>query len=184
MNQHSFEPTEEQHTIVCHDGSAFVTACPGAGKTRILTERARRLFQKMPSGRGVAFVSFTQAAVFELETRLRHEGLLPTPVFPSFLGTYDSFIWQFLVAPFGIKGSEARPHMIADIADLTVTPFKGAHPLPLSCFCRLTGAIFEQMAKLKGFDVSQKSNCQIQSYVTAATHVRTHLRERGTIGVR
>ena len=182
MNQHSFEPTEEQHTIVCHDGSAFVTACPGAGKTRILTERARRLFQKMPSGRGVAFVSFTQAAVFELETRLRHEGLLPTPVFPSFLGTYDSFIWQFLVAPFGIKGSEARPHMIADIADLTVTPFKGAHPLPLSCFCRLTGAIFEQMAKLKGFDVSQKSNCQIQSYVTAATHVRTHLRERGQLG--
>lgn len=182
MNQHSFEPTEEQRTIVCHDGSAFVTACPGAGKTRILTERARRLFQNMPSGRGVAFVSFTQAAVFELETRLRQEGVLPTPIFPNFIGTFDSFVWQFLVAPFGIKGSEARPHLIADIANLAVTPFNNAQSLPLSCFCRQTGEIINQKAKRLGFDVSIKPYNLIQAYVTTANQVRTRLREQGQLG--
>ena len=181
MIQHSFEPTEEQRAVICHDRSAFVTACPGAGKTRMMTERARRLFQKMPSGRGVAFLSFTQAAIFELETRLRQAGLLPTPVFPSFVGTFDSFVWHFLVAPFGIKGSEARPRLIPDIADLPVTPFEGAHPLPLSCFCPQTGVIFEQDAKSRGFDVSKKRDQQVQAYITAAARIRTGLRERGQL---
>jgi len=182
MNQQPFTPTEEQRAVIGHDGSAFVMACPGAGKTRVMTERARRLFQVIPPGRGVAFLSFTQAAVSELETRLRQEGLLSTPVFPSFIGTFDSFVWQFLVAPFGIEESDARPRLIADIADLAVEPFEGAHPLPLSCFCPQTGAIFELAAKRKGFDVSQKPDYQIQAYTTAATRLRSGLRERGQLG--
>ena len=182
MSPHSFKPTKEQCVVICHEGSAFVTACPGAGKTRMMTERARRLFQAIPSGRGVAFLSFTQAAVFELETRLRREGLLPTPVFPSFVGTFDSFVWQFLVAPFGIKGSGVRPRLIADIADLPVEPFEAAHPLRLSCFCSRTGAIFEQAAKAQGFDVSKKPDSLVRAYVTAATRIREGLRVRGQLG--
>jgi DNA helicase-2/ATP-dependent DNA helicase PcrA len=181
MSPHPFKPTDQQREVIYHEGSAFVTACPGAGKTRVMTERARLLFQTMPSGRGVAFLSFTQAAVFELETRLRQEGLLPTPVFPSFVGTFDSFVWQFLVAPFGIKECETRPCLIADIAQLTVEPFAGAHPLSLSCFCSQTGTIIEQVAKLEGFDVSQKPDAQLEAYKTAATRLRARLRERGQL---
>lgn len=181
MSLQPFEPTDQQRAVIHQDGSSFVMACPGAGKTRVLTERARLLFQAMPPWRGVAFLSFTQAAIFELETRLRQEGLLPTPVFPSFIGTFDSFIWQFLVAPFGIKECETRPRLIADIAQLTVEPFAGAQPLPLSCFCPQTGTIFEQAAKRKGFDVSQKPDTQIQAYKTAAARLRTRLRERGQL---
>ncbi|AEQ53611.1 UvrD-helicase domain-containing protein [Pelagibacterium halotolerans] len=182
MRPQAFQPTREQQEIIDHDGSAFVTACPGAGKTRVMTERARRLFADMPAGRGVAFLSFTQGAVFELETRLREEGILPSPVFPSFIGTFDSFVWQFLVAPFGISNCDVRPRLIADIADLAVTPFNGAHPLPLSCFCPVTGTIFAQAAKQRGFDLSQKSNQQIQAYVTAAASIRAGLRTRGQLG--
>ncbi len=181
MSLQHYEPTDQQREVICHDGSAFVMACPGAGKTRVMTERARLLFQTMQSGRGVAFLSFTQAAVFELETRLRQEGLLPTPVFPSFVGTFDSFVWQFLVAPFGIKECEKRPCLIADIAQLTVEPFVGAHPLSLSCFCPQTGTIFELAAKREGFDVSQKPDTQLQAYKTAATRLRARLRERGQL---
>jgi len=181
MSLQPFKPTDQQHEVICHDGSAFVMACPGAGKTRVMTERARLLFQTMPSGRGVAFLSFTQAAVFELETRLRQEGLLPMPVFPNFVGTFDSFVWQFLVAPFGIKECEMRPCLIADIAQLTVEPFAGAHPLSLSCFCPQTGTIFEQAAKREGFDVSQKPDSQLQAYTTAAIRLRARLRERGQL---
>ena len=182
MNQPPLEPTDEQQAVIYHDGSAFVTACPGAGKTRIMIERARRLFQRIPSGRGVAFLSFTQGAVFELETRLRQEGLLPTPVFPSFIGTFDSFVWQVLVAPFGIKNSKVPPQLIADITDFLVTPFPGAHPLPLSCFCPQTGAILQPAARKHGFDVSQKRDGIVQAYVTAASRIRTGLRERGKLG--
>jgi len=182
MSQQPFKPTDEQRAVIGHGDSAFVMACPGAGKTRVMTERARRLFQPMPSGRGVAFLSFTQAAVFELETRLRQEGLLPTPVFPSFIGTFDSFVWQFLIAPFGINECDVRPRLIADIAHLPVEPFNGAHALPLSCFCPQTGAIFAQAAKIRGFDVSQKPAHQLQAYETAATRLRAGLREGGQLG--
>lgn len=182
MRPQAFQPTPEQQDIIDHDGSAFVAACPGAGKTQVMTERARRLFADLPAGRGVAFLSFTQGAIFELETRLREEGILPSPVFPSFIGTFDGFIWQFLVAPFGITDCDVRPRLIADLADLAVTPFNGAHPLPLSCFCPVTGKIFEQAAKLRGFDVSKKPDQQVQAYVTAAASIRAGLRARGQLG--
>lgn len=182
MRPQSFKPTDEQSAVIGHDGSAFITACPGAGKTRVLTERAGVLFQDVPSGRGVALLSFTHAAVSELETRLRQEGLLSTPVFPSFIGTFDSFVWQFLVSPFGLEDSEARPQLIADISHLTVKPFDGAHALPLSCFCPQTGALLELEAKRKGFDASQKPAHQLRAYTTAAAQLRFRLRERGQLG--
>lgn len=181
MSSQRFKPTPEQQAVIDHDGSAFVTACPGAGKTRVMTERARRLFGDMPSGQGVAFLSFTQGAVVELERRLREEVLLPSPAFPNFIGTFDSFVWQFLIAPFGAKGSDARPQLVADVADIAVMPFKGAQPLPLSCFCPDTGIILEKSAALHGFDVSEKPDHQVKAYMKAAMGIRTRLRDRGQL---
>lgn len=182
MSPHAFQPTPEQEAVINHNGSAFITACPGAGKTRVMTERARLLFADMPSGQGVAFLSFTQGAIFELETRLREEGILPSPIFPSFIGTFDSFVWQFLVAPFGVKGCSVRPRLIADLAEAAVIPFKDAHPLPLSCFCPVTGNIFEEAAKVRGFDVSQKRPGQVKAYAKAAAGMRAAFLERGQLG--
>ena len=82
-------PTDQQKTVIIHDRSAFVTACPGAGKTRTMVERARHLADRTDDKRGVAFLSFTNAAVDELQGRLRLFGLLPSPLFPSFIGTFD-----------------------------------------------------------------------------------------------
>lgn len=182
MTPKPFTPTEEQRAVIGLDGSAFVDACPGAGKTRILIERARKLFGAMGHGRGIAFLSFTHAAVFELETRLSQERLLPAPAFPNFIGTFDSFVWQFLVAPFGLPGATVRPRLIADTAGLPVEPFDGAQPLPLSCFCPETGAIFPAEAKSRGFDVSQKQDHQVQAYQTTASRIRERLLERGHLG--
>ncbi|WP_422387868.1 UvrD-helicase domain-containing protein [Burkholderia multivorans] len=114
MTGRVFEPTEEQARIISHEGSAFVSACPGAGKTRVLIERARRLLADGTLGRGIAFLSFTTAAISELEDRLRREKLIQTPVFPHFIGTFDAFLWQFLIAPFGIPGCTERPRLIPD----------------------------------------------------------------------
>lgn len=95
MNGERFAPTDEQARVIAHTGSAFIAACPGAGKTRVIVEHARQLLVGRPMGRGIAFLSFTTGAVSELEDRLRREGLIETPAFPHFLGTFDAFLWQF-----------------------------------------------------------------------------------------
>ncbi|MBF2761006.1 MAG: ATP-dependent helicase [Ectothiorhodospiraceae bacterium AqS1] len=182
MNQQTFNPTDEQRDIIEHDGSVFVNACPGSGKTRVMVERARHLFHVIKSGRGVAFLSFTKSAIFELDQRLRQEGLLSSPVFPNFIGTFDSFVWQFLVGPFGIRGCDAHPRLIPDINNTPVKLSEKSQPLPLSCFCPKTGDIINSEAKRKGFDISKKRESLIRAYKTAATSIRARLREHGCLG--
>jgi superfamily I DNA/RNA helicase len=182
MKKEPFKPTAQQHAIIRHNGSAFISACPGAGKTRVMAERARFLFKDMPQGRGVAFLSFTKAAIFELDTLLKQQRILTAPVFPNFIGTFDSFVWQFLIAPFGVNGSDARPCLIADLTDFLLTPFQGAHPLPLSCFDPHTNKILPDAAKLRGFNLSQKQAYQVQAYETSAKSIRADLQRRGYLG--
>lgn len=130
-----YAPTEEQQKVIDHNGAAFVTACPGAGKTRTMVERARRLLDHLDDRRGVAFLSFTNAAVDELEARLRSFGALPTPLFPSFIGTFDRFLWQFLISPFGIPGCDRVPKLVPDKSNWEVKPpYDGAQSLRLRCF--------------------------------------------------
>ena len=123
MTARPFTPTGEQARVIGHAGPAFVAACPGSGKTRVLVERARQLLDNRSSGRGIAFLSFTIAAVSELEERLRREGLLKTPAFPHFIGTFNSFLWQFLIAPFGVPGCATRPRLIPDKDHRLVQPY-------------------------------------------------------------
>lgn len=80
MSCSGFTPTPEQEAVINCDGAAFINACPGAGKTRVMVERAAGVFESMPPGRGVAFLSFTKAAISELEERLRQRVVLPIPI--------------------------------------------------------------------------------------------------------
>ncbi len=142
----TYRPTLEQDAVVRHDGCAFVTACPGAGKTRTMVERARRLLSDRSDRRGVAFLSFTNAAVDELEARLRSFGVLPSPIFPSFIGTFDRFLWQFFVAPFGIDGCDTTPRLIPDKPDWLVQPHETMQAMPLRAFDRTTGVLDRAIA--------------------------------------
>jgi superfamily I DNA/RNA helicase len=175
MSAGVFTPTEEQARIIRHDGSAFVVACPGAGKTRVLVECARRLLADRSSGQGIAFLSFTIAAVSELEDRLRRESLIGTPAFPHFIGTFDAFLWQFLIAPFGVPGCAERPRLIPDKDEKLIQPFPGAQALPLECFDRSSGnAIPEQLAQ-------QRFNRTTAPYETAARKMRVAFLVRGEL---
>ena len=141
MTSDVYTPTKEQRAIIGHEGHAFVRACPGAGKTRTMVERARHMLSKTADRRGVAFLSFTNAAVEELEARLRSFGVLPSPLFPSFIGTFDRFLWKFLIAPFGVDGCSRPPRLVPDKSEWEVKPFDGAQTLKLKHFDRATGAI-------------------------------------------
>jgi DNA helicase II / ATP-dependent DNA helicase PcrA len=175
MNSETFTPTSEQARVIGHAGAAFVAACPGSGKTRVLVERARRLLADRSSGRGIAFLSFTVAAVSELEARLRREGLLKTPVFPHFIGTFDKFVWQFLIAPFGVPDCSARPRLIMDKDDHLIKPYHKAQALPLNCFDRVTGEAIPAALTRHGFDGN------IKAHEAAARNIRARFLERGEI---
>lgn len=91
------ELTEDQRTLVEEVAeSAFVTACPGAGKTRAVVARYLRRVDEEPR-KGIALVSFTNAAVEEVRNRCvdRQDAMKA----PHFVGTFDGFIARYLVAP-------------------------------------------------------------------------------------
>lgn len=175
MSTKSFTPTSEQKLIIAHAGPAFVAACPGAGKTRVLVERARGLLADRTPGRGIAFLSFTVAAVAELEGRLRREALLETPAFPNFVGTFDGFLWQFLIAPFGVPGCLTRPRLVSDKDDHIIQPYSKAQALPLECFNRTTGDAIPAALMRHGF----RGN--IGAYETAARSARSRSFARGEL---
>lgn len=175
-----FSPTAQQTAIIDHEGPAFVSACPGAGKTRVMVERARRVLSRRPK-RVVAFLSFTHAAVAELETRLRSEGLFEHSVFPNFVGTFDSFLWQFLLAPFGVPDFSHAPRLVPDLEKKTVTPYPKAIPLPLECFDQTTNGMLDAPAKARGFDKAGAPGHRITSYETAAGKLRAAFRKRGLV---
>lgn len=167
--------TTEQVTIVEHEGSAFISACPGAGKTRCIVERARAVLSKPETRGGLAFLSFTNAAVSELQERLEKDSLLSVQVFPHFVGTFDSFIWHYLVEPFGLDGCDSSIKVIPGTGDLIVTPFPGAQGLRLDCFERSTGKIIPEEARKVGF------NRDPSRYETAAQRLQARLYERGQL---
>jgi DNA helicase II / ATP-dependent DNA helicase PcrA len=176
MSAREFNPTAQQVQIIEHEGSAFIAACPGAGKTRVLVERARRIQMGPSSGKGIAFLSFTIAAVSELEHRLRREGLIRTTAFPNFIGTFDAFLWQFLVAPFGVHGCLERARLIPDKDEWLIKPFDKAQELPLECFDRSTGKALPELLARYGF-----KGRSINPHETSARNIRARSLERGEL---
>lgn len=200
MSTNEIPPTEEQRKIINHDRSAIVRACPGAGKTKVLVARVCKLLADNGGndrGRGIAMLSFTRAAISELSARLMKVGLLPSPPFPHFLGTFDSFIWKFLVAPFGVPGVDKSPQLIPDKNSASyIYPAKNTRSLatateqskprgiPLSLFFRkmdergqVALVINRKAAQRAGFDLTDES--LVAAYQDSATARNKQLCEQG-----
>jgi DNA helicase II / ATP-dependent DNA helicase PcrA len=181
MSRKPFKPTSEQTDVIAHKESAFISACPGAGKTQVLVERARQELKNSTSGQGIAFLSFTNAAISELKARLQAEALLPNPPFPHYVGTFDTFIWQFFIAPLGMPGCATHPLLIPDMNERAIAPFDGAQVIPLRCFDEVTGKLIPERAKVCGFDAAAKPVLTAK-YETAARQSRSRFLARGEVG--
>ena len=67
--------TDEQRIAVYHDDHALVVACPGSGKTRSIIARLLRSIDAVRgSTRRVTCITYTNAAVHEIENRVRIYG--------------------------------------------------------------------------------------------------------------
>jgi DNA helicase-2/ATP-dependent DNA helicase PcrA len=68
--------TNPQRAAVLHDGNTLVEACPGSGKTRALAAKLLRCADEVRgSPRRIGCITYTTAAVYEIESRVQEYGV-------------------------------------------------------------------------------------------------------------
>ena len=102
-----------QESIVNLDQGAYlVLASAGSGKTRVLTERIKRLSESA-EGKILA-ITFTNKAAAEIKERLGTSEIIKKNVF---VGTFHSFCQSILELRFKLLGYNRMPHIFDDDAD-------------------------------------------------------------------
>jgi len=82
------------------DGHVYLEACPGSGKTEVVAAKVAKeisSWKKNPSG--MAVLSFSNSATDELKDRIGKFSTSNLKFYPHFMGTFDSFIYKYLVSP-------------------------------------------------------------------------------------
>jgi len=115
----------------------LVEAGPGSGKTRALV--ARFLQTSRSTTRGVALLSFTNAAIDEV--RRRTAGSPGAVSAPNFVGTIDSFLNRFIVTPAEVPRLGRQPtyrpswdDLPSGIRVLRLAGISGQGGVPLAAF--------------------------------------------------
>jgi DNA helicase-2/ATP-dependent DNA helicase PcrA len=104
-----------QEEIVNHDaGALLVEACAGSGKTRVLTERIRRLLTQERGNFSILALTFTNKAAEEMQNRLKDvKGIKDR----AFIGTIHSFAMDLISHKKHIIGLKQMPHIFSEIKD-------------------------------------------------------------------
>lgn len=114
----------------------LIEAGPGAGKTKTVVARLRL---QAASGKRIALVSFTNAAVNVARSRCRDVPGLLEP--PNFIGTFDSFFHRYVLTPTIRQATGKAPTYLSSWDDLpppqrVVRPEGGGTGVRLSRFER------------------------------------------------
>jgi DNA helicase II / ATP-dependent DNA helicase PcrA len=113
--------TCQQEAVVRAEGSLFVEACPGAGKTRAMVARFLKRTDDEPR-KGIALISFTNAAIDEVQRRCADRP--ETLTVPNFVGTFDSFINRFITRPLYVRDYCTTPRFVDSWATLGIGEFR------------------------------------------------------------
>ncbi len=129
------DPTAQQREAIFTDDLEYVLrAAPGSGKTWTSCRRFiwRGANWPYPAG-GLALLSFTNIAIQEFRAAtvaVGQRGLLSDP---NYVGTFDSFVERYILAPFGhlLTGASKRPRLFpgprpGDWADRKLTLWMSA----------------------------------------------------------
>ena len=92
--------TTEQNAAVRYDNNLILNACPGSGKTRVIISKLLRTADEVRgSPRAVACITYTNAAVHEIESRLRQH-IQPNDDAYYDIGTIHSFCLNHVFRSF------------------------------------------------------------------------------------
>lgn len=103
---------KQQNIVGLNEGSFLVLASAGSGKTRVLTERIKRLSETV-DGRILA-ITFTNKAANEIRERLGTSDKIRKNVF---IGTFHSFCQSIIQLRFKLLGYNRMPHIFEDESD-------------------------------------------------------------------
>ena len=107
--------SETQQMIVQHgEGPLLVVAGPGSGKTRVLTERIRRLLNESKGHFRILALTFTNKAANEMKERLSE---FPDIDQRSFIGTLHSFCMEVLSNRGKSVGIDKLPNIFESYQD-------------------------------------------------------------------
>ncbi len=107
--------TKSQENVIKLSGKNVLKACPGSGKTYVISHKVVSEFRTWKyKNSGMAVLSFTNVAKDELINNIKKiTGQTGLP-YPHFIGTLDSFISQYIIMPFGncVFKSEVSPTIV------------------------------------------------------------------------
>ena len=108
-------PTDQQKDAIFADELEFLLrAAPGSGKT---WTSCRRFIWRAANWHytvgGLALLSFTNVAIREFKTATINIGRRHFLSDPNYVGTFDSFVERYVLAPFGhlLTGADKRPQL-------------------------------------------------------------------------
>lgn len=94
------ELNKEQDAAVRFEGSQFLVACPGSGKTRTLTYKIAYELSRLTSKRQfVVAITYTNRAADEIHERIEALGVDTTQLC---IGTIHAFCLEWILKPYGI----------------------------------------------------------------------------------
>lgn len=103
---------QQRYIVDLDEGAYLVMASAGSGKTRVLTERIKRLSSKIDSK--ILAITFTNKAAAEIRERL---GTIDDIHKRVFVGTFHSFCQSIIELRFKLLGYPKMPHIFEDDSD-------------------------------------------------------------------
>lgn len=111
MSKINLSPNQE-NIVGLNQGAYLVLASAGSGKTRVLTERIKRLSESVESK--ILAITFTNKAANEIRERLGSSEKINKNVF---IGTFHSFCQSILELRYKFLGYNKMPHIFEDDSD-------------------------------------------------------------------